>query len=394
MYQISSRVRSIPNSPALEIDSKTKELINRGIDVINLSIGEPYFESVDGASMAGIKAIATGFTKYTPAAGITELRKAIRDKLLAENELSYNIDEIMVSNGAKHSLFNVFMTILEPGDEIIIPSPYWITYPHQADLAGARTVLIETDESTEYKITPELLQQAITSRTKALLLNYPSNPTGAVYTKEELLDLVAVIEQHDFYIVSDEIYEKLIYEGEHISFASLSKSIKERTILVNGFSKAFAMTGWRLGYVAGPAPIIKAMTAFQSQATGSVSSISQKAGSVAFKYFNPLVIEEHRKRLEYVCSRLFKMPFLSFQKPSGAFYIFPNVEKVIGREYQGERIETIEHFCQLLLDHALVSTVPGSVFGSHYNFRLSFSTSMENLEKAMDRLEKFLNTLK
>ncbi|BCJ87629.1 pyridoxal phosphate-dependent aminotransferase [Effusibacillus dendaii] len=393
-FGLSDRVKSIPPSPTLSIDAKTKELVAQGIDIINLSVGEPDFGTPEPACQEGITAIQEGFTKYTAVAGINNLRKAIAKTLKEEDGVEYEMDDIIVSNGAKHSLFNVFMAVCNPGDEVILPAPYWVSYPEMIRLAGATPVIIETDESTGFKITPELLKNAITSKTKALLLNSPSNPTGAVYTPEELQALAKVIEQHDFYVISDEIYGKLVYDVRQVSIASLSEAMKQRTLLVNGFSKAFAMTGWRLGYVAGDRAVIKAMTTFQSQSTSNPSSISQRAGVKALECFDPQVVEVFRRRRDYILKRIEAMPYIQCIVPNGAFYVFPNVSGVFGKTYQDVTIDSASTFATLLLEKANIALVPGEGFGAPNNIRISYAVSDEDLTKAMDRLETFLQEVK
>ncbi|MFC4770159.1 pyridoxal phosphate-dependent aminotransferase [Effusibacillus consociatus] len=389
-FGLSDRIKAIAPSPTLAIDSKTKELVAQGVDIVNLSVGEPDFGTPAPACQAGIEAIQAGFTKYTAVPGINDLRKAIAKKLKEENGLDYEIEDIIVSNGAKHSLYNAFMALCNPGDEVIVPAPYWVSYPEMIRLAEAEPVIISTDESTGFKITPEMLKKAITPKTKALLLNSPSNPTGAVYSPEELKALAEVIEQHDFYVISDEIYEKMVYGVEQISIASVSEAMKKRTLVVNGLSKAFAMTGWRVGYIAADRPIVKAMTSFQSQTTSNPASISQKAAVKALDCFDPQAIEVFRKRLDYVLSRLNEMPLITCIRPQGAFYVFPNVSDIIGKSYQGTKIDSANTFAALLLEKANIALVPGEGFGAPNNIRISYAVSDENLAKAMDRLESFL----
>ncbi|MBE3552364.1 MAG: pyridoxal phosphate-dependent aminotransferase [Kyrpidia tusciae] len=387
---LSARARGIAPSPTLSIDAKTKAMVSRGEQVINLSVGEPDFETPPEASLAAVGAIAAGFTKYTAVAGIMELRRRISQKLEQENGLRYEPDEILVSVGAKHSLFNIMLTLVDPGDEVIIPAPYWVTYPEQVRLAGGVPVILPTDESTGFKVTPGQLKEALGPKTKAVILNSPSNPTGAVYRREELEALAEVLRPADCYVISDEIYEKLIYGVEHVSIASLDEEIFRKTLVVNGFSKAFSMTGWRLGYTAGPKDVIKAMTSLQSQSTSNPTSIAQKAGVVALDHFDPDVVEEFRARRDYVLERLRGMPYISCAEPEGAFYLFPNVSKLLGGRYRGQTIDTSDRLCELLLEEARVSLVPGSGFGAPNNIRLSYAVSRVDLEIAMERMEAFL----
>lgn len=390
---LSDRVKGISPSPTLSIDAKTKELVAQGFDIVNLSVGEPDFRTPEPAANEGIAAINAGFTKYTAVPGILDLRKAIAKKLKEENGLHYEPEDIIVSNGAKHSLYNAFMALCNPGDEVILPAPYWVSYPEMILLTGATPVIIETDESTGFKITPELLEKAITSKTKALMLNSPSNPTGAVYSPDELKALAAVIEKHEFYVVADEIYEKLVYDVEQISIAIVSEAMKKRTLVVNGFSKTYAMTGWRVGYIAADRSIVKAMTSFQSHTTANPTSISQKAAVKALECFDPQTVTTFQKRLDYVLDRIQNMPLISCIRPHGAFYVFPNVAGVLGKSYKGQTIDCATTFATLLLEHANIALVPGEGFGAPQNIRISYAVSDENLTKAMDRLEGFLKAL-
>ncbi|MDB5084008.1 MAG: aspartate aminotransferase [Bacilli bacterium] len=387
---LSRRVKEIAPSPTLAIDAKTKELIAKGEDIVNLSVGEPDFPTPKGASDAAIAAIEAGFTKYTAPAGTVELRQAIAAKLQAENGLTYSADEIIVSSGAKHSLYNAFIAVVDEGDEVILQAPYWVSYPEMIRLAGGVPVIIQTDESTGFKMTPDMLAAAITAKTKAVLLNSPSNPTGAVYHPHELEALAEVIAKHAIYIISDEIYEKMVYGPEHVSIASFSQTLKDRTILVNGFSKAFSMTGWRVGYIAADKQLVKAMTSFQSQTTSNAASISQKAAEAALDHFEPSNIEMFRKRRDYVIRRIQNMPSIHCEVPEGAFYVFPNISELFGKSYQGKVIDSSDTFAAVALEQANISIVPGSGFGAPNNFRISYATSQQNLEKAMDRLENFL----
>ncbi|MBX6395340.1 MAG: pyridoxal phosphate-dependent aminotransferase [Alicyclobacillaceae bacterium] len=391
---LSARARGIAPSPTLSIDAKTKAMVSRGEDVINLSVGEPDFDTPPAASLAAVGAIAAGFTKYTAVAGTLELRERICRKLQEENGLKYEPDQILVSVGAKHSLFNAILTLVDPGDEVVIPAPYWVTYPEQVRLAGGIPVIVETDESTGFKMTPEQLQRVLGPKTKAVILNSPSNPTGAVYRREELAALVEVLRPVDCYIISDEIYEKLIYGVEHVSIASLDDEIYSKTLVINGFSKAFSMTGWRLGYTAGPREVIKAMTSLQSQSTSNPTSIAQKAGVAALDHFDEKVVEEFRARRDYVLKRLREMPYITCAEPSGAFYLFPNIGQLLGARYRDVTIETADQLCELLLEEARISLVPGTGFGAPRNIRISYATSRANLEIAMDRLSHFLSEVR
>jgi aspartate aminotransferase len=391
--RISSRVRNIAPSATMSIDAKTKALVKEGKPVVNMSVGEPDFDTPAPAAFAGVQAIAKGNTKYTPAAGTLELRKAIAAKLMVENGLHYLPEQIVVSSGAKHSLFNVFLTICEEGDEVILPAPYWVSYPEQIRLAGAVPVIVSCDERNGYKITPEQLEAAITPKTKAFLLNSPNNPTGAVYSEAELRALGEVLMRHDIFVITDEIYERLVYNVKHVSLPALCPELSARCIVVNGFSKAFSMTGWRLGYVAAPPDIAKAISSLQSHATGSPSTISQAAGVTALASFEPEMVTEFQRRRDYLVRELQSMPGIECLVPDGAFYVFPNIRQVFGKELQGKVISTATEFCELLLEHELVAAVPGEAFGAPNNIRLSYATSFENIQTAVERMRRFLNRL-
>ncbi|GGJ02733.1 aminotransferase [Alicyclobacillus cellulosilyticus] len=393
-HHISQRVRAITPSATVAMDTKTKALIQQGKPVINMSVGEPDFQPPEAASLAGIKAIVTGLTKYTAVAGMMELRKAIARKLQVENGLAYTPEQIIVSSGAKQSLYNIFLTICEPGDEVILPAPYWVSYPEQIRLAGAVPVIIPTDESSGFKVTPEQLRQAITSKTRAFLLNSPSNPTGAVYNEEELRAIGQVLRDHDLYIVTDEIYEKLVYGVAHVSLPAVCPDLMERTLVVNGFSKAFAMTGYRLGYVAGPREIIQAMTSLQSHSSHSPSTITQVAGIAALDAFNPAVVAEFRRRRDALIAGLREIPGIACTVPEGAFYAFPNVARLFGKAYEGVVIDSAAKFSELLLEHELVATVPGESFGAPNNVRLSYATAYEDVVAAVERIQRFVRALR
>ncbi|MCL6597750.1 MAG: pyridoxal phosphate-dependent aminotransferase [Alicyclobacillus macrosporangiidus] len=391
--RLSSRVRAIAPSATMSVDAKTKALIREGRPVVNMSVGEPDFDTPVPAAFAGIRAITDGNTRYTPSAGTLDLRRAIAAKLMEENGLLYKPEQIVVSNGAKHSLFNVFLTICDPGDEVILPAPYWVSYPEQIRLSGATPVIVPCDESTGFKITPDQLERAITPRTRAFLLNSPSNPTGAVYSEAELQALGEVLLRHDIYIVADEIYERLVYGVKHVSLAALVPDLMPRTIVVNGFSKAFAMTGWRLGYIAAPLDIAKAVDSLQSHSTGSPSTISQAAGVAALRSFEPQMVAEFERRRNRLVQGLRELPGVECLIPDGAFYVFPNVSKLLTARWDGQVIGTATRLCELLLEQELVATVPGEAFGAPNNIRLSYATAYENIETAIERMHRFVQRL-
>lgn len=395
MLNLSKRARSISPSATLSIDTKTKELIASGVDVINLSVGEPDFHTPDQASLAAISAITKHFTKYTAVNGIVELRQAIAKKLLEENHLQYTANEIIVSTGAKQSLFNIFMTILDPLDEVLLPTPYWVSYPEQIALCDGIPVPLVTNESTQFKITPTQLEQAITPKTKAILLNSPSNPTGAVYTSSELHALAEILNKHDLYVISDEIYEQLTYGVAHESIAGLP-GMRDRTFVVNGFSKTFAMTGWRVGYVAASEQLVRAMSSLQSHTTANPSSISQWAALGALGTFNLQTVTEYRARRDFVVAMMNSLDGIQCIQPEGAFYVFPNAAGVVSKRYTSAHgdscvIKSVDHLCELLLTEAHIAVVPGTGFGAPDNFRISYATSLSQLELANKRLNTFFN---
>lgn len=392
--RLSSRVRTISPSPTMAVDAKSKQMLAEGIDVVNFGVGEPDFETPAHIKAAGIKAIETGFTRYVPASGTLELRKAICEKLKRDNGLEYTPEQIVVSCGAKQSLFNTYQAILEPGDEVILQAPYWVSYPEMIKLAGGVPVVVQTDAASDFKMTPEQIRAALTPRTVAINLNSPSNPTGAVYTRAELQAIADLAVEKDLIIVTDEMYEKLIYGGaEHVSIASLGPEIKKRTITINGHSKAYAMTGWRVGYTASELDVAKAMANLQSHSSSGTSSISQKAAFAALQASEETVEamrQEFDRRRQYVVDRMQKMPGISCPTPLGAFYVFPSMAGLIGKRLRGTEIRTADDFANLVLDHAHVGLVSGTGFGNPQCFRISYATSMERLQTGLDRIEALL----
>ncbi|HYA87277.1 MAG TPA: pyridoxal phosphate-dependent aminotransferase [Nitrospirota bacterium] len=395
---IAKRAQAIQPSPTLAMAAKAKAMKAQGIDVVDFGVGEPDFDTPENVKQAGIKAIQMGFTKYTPAGGTDELKDAIIDKLKKDNGLQYEKSQILVSCGAKHSLYNIAEALFDPGDEVIIPSPYWVSYPDQVLLKDATPVIVETTEEEGFKISAKKLAKAITNKTKALVLNSPSNPTGLAYDKKALEDIAALAVQKNIYVISDEIYEKLIYDGfTHTSIASLGQEIKSRAIVVNGVSKSHAMTGWRIGYAAGPKDVITAMTNIQSQSTSNPSSISQKAAVEALRgpqEFIRTMNAEFATRRTYMIDRLNKMKGVSCLMPVGAFYAFPRVSALFGKSLNGKVIKSSADFAALLLDEAKVALVSGDAFGADAYIRLSYATSREIIEKGLDRIEKIINMLK
>lgn len=389
--RLSERVQRIQPSPTMAMDARTKNLIDQGVDVINLTAGEPDFDTPEFIRNAGIEAIHAGMTRYLPNSGYKPLLEAIVTKLKNENGLTYSTSQVLVSVGAKHSIYNAFQAIIDPGDEVILPAPYWVSYSEQIRLADGVPIVLPTDESTEFKITPEQLEANITERTKAIVLCSPSNPTGTVYSRDELAALGEVIVKHDLIVVSDEIYEKIVYDGHRpVSIATLSDELYERTIVINGVSKSYAMTGWRIGYAAGPQPIISAMAAVQSHVTSCAASMSQ-AAAVAAITGDQQAVEEMRRafaeRRDLMVARLNALPGVHCFNPGGAFYCFPNVSALFGRTLAGHVANNCDELAEIFLEEAKVAVVPGSGFAAPNNLRISFATSLERIEEAMDRLE-------
>jgi aspartate aminotransferase len=389
---IAKRALAIKPSPTLAAAAKAKAMKAQGIDVVDFGVGEPDFDTPENVKLAGINAIQSGFTKYTPAGGIDELKEAVIEKFKKDNGLHYDKSQILVSCGAKHSLYNIAEALFDPGDEVIIPSPYWVSYPDQVLLNDATPVIVKTTEDDGFKLSAKKLEQFITKKTKALVLNTPSNPTGLAYDKQTLETIAALVIKHNIYVISDEIYEKLIYDGfTHTSIASLGKEIQNRTIVVNGVSKSHSMTGWRIGYAAGPRDVITAMANIQSQSTSNPTSISQKAAVEALRGpqdFIQTMNTEFDKRRKYMVDRLNRMPGISCIMPVGAFYAFPNVSKLYGKSANGKTIKNSSDLSAFLLEVAQVALVSGDAFGDDAYIRLSYATSMENIRKGLDRIEK------
>ncbi len=392
--ELSRKYSSISASPTLAIDSKFKAMKAEGIDVVGFGAGEPDFETPDHIKAAAIEAINNGVTRYTPASGTPALKAAICRKFERENGLKYEPNQIVVSNGAKHSLVNIFGAILNPGDEVLIPAPFWVSYPEMVRLGDGTPKFIETTEENNFKFTAEQLADAITPKTKALILNTPSNPTGMVYTADELKEIAKVCVEKDIFVISDEIYEHLIYEGERVSIATFGEEIYKRTIIVNGLSKTYAMTGWRIGYTASSPEIAKIMGNVQSHATSNPNSIAQYAAVVALDGGLDFVDDmkaQYVKRRDYMVDRINSLPGVSCKKPSGAFYVMMNIKELFGKEICGAVINSSEDFATALLEKANVALVPGEGFMANGYLRWSYATSIENIKKGLDRLEKFLN---
>ncbi|MDR0800607.1 MAG: pyridoxal phosphate-dependent aminotransferase [Endomicrobium sp.] len=391
---ISKRVLSIKPSPTLAIDAKAKALKQQGVDVINFGVGEPDFDTPTNIKGAAITAINAGFTKYCPVAGTTELKNAIINKLKRDNGLTYAPDEIIVSSGAKHSIYNLIQSVINDGDEVIIPAPYWVSYTDIVILAGGKPVIINTSDKTNFKIIPENIEKVLTSKTKAIIVNSPSNPTGVTYTIDELKAIAQVCVKNKILIISDDIYEKLVYDDfKFTSIAEVSPEVKESTVVINGVSKAYSMTGWRIGYAAGSKDIISAMTKIQSQSTSNASSISIKAAVEALngtQQYVESMRKEFEKRRNYILERLNEIKGIECRKPEGAFYVFPNIKAFLGKSFNGKNINTDIELADYLLDVAKIAVIPGSAFGADGYIRLSYATSIENIKAGIDRLETAL----
>ena len=392
-----SRVKAVSPSLTLAITAKAKKMRREGIDVIGFGAGEPDFDTPDNVKQAAVSAINDGFTKYTPASGIDELKEAVVRKLARDNNLAYTPQEVIISCGAKHALFNICLCLVEQGDEVIVPSPYWVSYPEQIKLAGAKPVILETKESDGFQIDPDILSRLITHKTKAIIINSPSNPTGAVYSREILQKVAEIAVGHGIYLISDECYERIVYGGkECISIASLGDEAKSLTVVVNAVSKPYSMTGWRIGYTAGPKDLIQAMSTIQSQTTSNPTSIAQKAAVEALngdQGFVEKMVRKFAERKRYMVSRLNNIRSVSCFDPAGAFYTFPNISEILGKSDGDLTLSTSLDLSNYLLGKAHVAVVPGSAFGSDHNIRLSYACSMENIQQGIDRIEKALEQL-
>ncbi|HEY0222184.1 pyridoxal phosphate-dependent aminotransferase [Lactovum miscens] len=391
MISFSKRTNYLSDSPTLQLNDRIASLKDQGRDIINLTVGEPNFYEPEQASEAAIEAINTHFTHYTNSSGILPLRQNICEKLLIENGLEYAPGQITVSTGGKQALYNTLAVLVNEGDEIILPTPAWPSYEAQIRLVGGVPHFIQLDETTKFKLTPKLLEAAISKKSKILMLNSPSNPTGATYSKGELEELAPIIEKHELIVISDEIYERLVYEMEFVSIATLSEYLKENTIVINGFSKAFGMTGWRVGYSAAPKVIAKQIAAFQSQITASVSSVSQKAAEQAILNFD----SSHVDRLKFCQDSLItdiRQTELDLRIiPDGSFYLFPNIKPVLSKTYFGKIINSDLDFCSLLLDKVGLAITPGSFFNAPNNVRISYAKSLEEIQEAGKRLRSFFS---
>lgn len=394
---LSERAKSVKPSSTLAINAKAKELKAQGLDVVGFTAGEPDYNTPDNVCEEAIKAIKEGFTKYTDASGMPELKKVVCEKFKRFNQLHYEPNQIVISNGGKHSLTNIFTALINPQDEVIIPAPYWLSYPEIVRLAGGVPVIVNCKKEQGYKITAEELSNACTEKTKAFILNSPSNPTGMLYTKQELEEIAAVAIQKDFYIVSDEIYENLVYDGEkHLSIASLSEETYRRTITCSGVAKSYSMTGWRIGYTGSSAEIAKLMGSVQSHQTSNPNSIAQRAAIEALSGPQETVERmraEFEKRMNHMMKRIAAIPGVSALKPQGAFYLFVEVSDLFEKKYKGEKVGTCSRLGSILIEDYQLVVVPCEDFGFDTHIRLSYATSMEIIDKGLDRLERFVRDL-
>ena len=394
---ISHRCQNIAPSVTLQIDARAKEMRATGLDVIGFGAGEPDFPTPQHICDAAREALDLGMTRYTPAAGTKELHKAICEKLRRDNDMTYTYGDILVSSGAKHTLFTILQGIIDPGDEVLIPTPCWVSYPEMVRMAGGVPIFIPADESTNFIPTSRDIASRVTRRTKAIIITSPSNPNGSVWEQEQLQFVADLAVSHPFYVISDEIYEKLIYDGrKHLSIAQLGEQIKAQTFLVNGMSKAYAMTGWRIGYVAGPRHEITAMANFQSQATSNANTIAQYAAMKALQGDQSCVdemVKEFEKRRDLMVERINAIPGISCRKPQGAFYIMMNIKQLLGRTYNGRVLESSMDFAELLLAEKQVAVVPGVAFEAEGYCRLSYAVSADQINRGLDRIEEFVRTL-
>ncbi len=395
--ELSKKAKAVKPSSTLAITAKAKKMKAEGIDVVGFGAGEPDFNTPENICLAAKEAIDKGFTKYTPASGTVELRQAISRKFKEFNNLDYDINQIVVSNGGKHSLTNIFEAILNPGDEVIIPSPFWLSYPEMVKLCDGVPVFVNCTAEENYKISAKKLDEAITEKTKALVLNSPNNPTGMIYTRKELEEIAEVVVRRDIYVVSDEMYENLVYGDEEIvSIASLNDEIYKRTITCSGVSKSYSMTGWRIGYVGAPLEIAKLMGSIQSHQASNPNSIAQVAATEALNGPQDkieVMRQEFDKRRIYMYKRISEMPYVSAINPQGAFYVFIDFSKTFEKTYKGEKIGDISNVARILIDDFKTAVIPCADFGAPQNIRLSYAISMEDIEKGLDRIGEFLKEL-
>ncbi|HNS77647.1 MAG TPA: pyridoxal phosphate-dependent aminotransferase [Syntrophorhabdus sp.] len=394
---LSRRAQALKPSPTLAINAKEKLLRAQGLDIAGFGAGEPDFDTPEHIKQAAIDAVNKGFTKYTPVAGIEPLKDAIIEKFKNDNGLTFKREEVIVSCGGKHGLYNLFQALFQEGDEVIILTPYWVSYPPMVELAGAKPVIVDTREEDDYQVTGDLIRKYITSKTKGIVLNYPSNPVGSVYTVENLVQIGRLAVDHNLYIISDEMYEKIVYDGyQHTSIASIDSAFRERTIISNGVSKAYSMTGWRIGYTVGQKEIIAAMSNIQSQSTSNPTSISQYAALAALtgpQDFISMMVGEFQKRRDFLVRELTSIPGVTCYNPRGAFYVFPNFNALLGKRFNERTIDSTAALTELLLEEFHTAVVPGAEFGKEGYLRLSFATSMDVIKKGAERIQKAVASL-
>ena len=395
--KLSKLAKTLKPSATLAITAKAKELRSQGVDVIGFGAGEPDFDTPDNIKDAAKESIDSGFTKYTAAGGTNELKESIIKKIEVDYNLRYKTNEVLVGSGAKHVLYNLFQVLVDKGDDVLIPSPYWVSYPEQVKIAGGNPVILQGLQESNFKISKKQMKDAITNKTKILVLNYPANPTGTTYSRQELEEFAKVALENNLIIISDEIYDKIIYKDEkHTSFPQLGNEVKENTILVNGVSKTYSMTGWRIGYAAGNSKVISAMNNLSGQSTSNPTSISQKAAEEAFSGSQNAIkpmIEEFRERRDYITSSLNKIDGIECVLPEGAFYVFPDISSFFGKRYNGKTISNSIEISDFLLDVAKVAVVPGIEFGSDNHIRISYATSMSDIKEGMKRIKESLEML-
>ena len=394
---LSRRAQALKPSPTLAINAKEKLLRAQGLDIAGFGAGEPDFDTPEHIKQAAIDAVNKGFTKYTPVAGIEPLKDAIIEKFKNDNGLTFKREEVIVSCGGKHGLYNLFQALFQEGDEVIILTPYWVSYPPMVELAGAKPVIVDTREEDDYQVTGDLIRKYITSKTKGIVLNYPSNPVGSVYTVENLVQIGRLAVDHNLYIISDEMYEKIVYDGyQHTSIASIDSAFRERTIISNGVSKAYSMTGWRIGYTVGQKEIIAAMSNIQSQSTSNPTSISQYAALAALtgpQDFISMMVGEFQKRRDFLVRELTSIPGVTCYNPRGAFYVFPNFNALLGKRFNERTIDSSAALTELLLEEFHTAVVPGAEFGKEGYLRLSFATSMDVIKTGAERIQKAVASL-
>ena len=392
---LANRLKAIKPSPTLALNAKAKALIAQGVDVVSLAAGEPDFDTPDFIKQAATDALGQGFTKYTPTSGIQELREAICAKLERDNALTFAADQVLVTVGAKHAIYNFFQALLNEGDEVIILAPYWVSYPEMVQLAGGKPVIVETREEDGFAPDPDAIRRALTPRTKAVVLNSPSNPSGAVFSRAALEGIAQALRGHDCLVVSDDIYEKLLYQGQFLNIGNVAPDLVPRLVVINGMSKAFSMTGWRMGYAAGPKWLLSGMQMIQDQSTSNAASFVQKAALAALEgpsdFFVPMV-EEYRGRRDLVVDALNSMEGVRCRRPEGAFYVLPNVRGLLGRSYKGTPLTSSVQISELLLNDFRVAAMPGAPFGAEGYIRMSFATSREQLRKGLERFREFVGS--